>query len=38
MRGGSVKLCPNTDVVASMMASGRMLADFMSASRFLCLM
>jgi hypothetical protein len=35
MRGGSVKLCPNIDTVASMMAKGRILADFMFASRFM---
>jgi hypothetical protein len=32
MCGGTLKLCPSIDVVASMMASGRILAGFMSAS------
>ena len=34
MRGGTVRLCPNIDVVASMTASGRMLAHFIYAPRF----
>jgi hypothetical protein len=33
MRGGSVRLCPNIDVAANMMASGRIPADVMCASR-----
>jgi len=35
MRGGGVKLCPNIDGVVSRIASGRIMADLMSASRFL---
>ena len=34
MRGDCVRLCPNIDVVASAMASERILAHFMFAPRF----
>jgi hypothetical protein len=34
MRGGCVRLCPNIDVVASVMASERILAHFMFAPMF----